>query len=184
MAAPRDTRRLTLLALYQLDARGGALDAEALAEASADVDVLEDDIDGSRFVPGGVTFSERDRRKAAEIALAAWADRAAADEATVAVAPEWPAHRQAAIDRAILRLAHHELVASLAPPRVVINEAVELAKVFSTEKSPAFINGVLGKLVTIIPAAVKALANAPLAGADPADALDPASVIDAANGTA
>jgi N utilization substance protein B len=47
------------------------------------------------------------------------------------------------LDRAILRLAMHELRTGDTPPKVVINEAVELAKKFSSEGSGAFVNGIL-----------------------------------------
>ncbi len=61
------------------------------------------------------------------------------------IAPEWPIEQIARIDRNILRLALHELMkAQDAPPKVVINEAVELAKAFGGENSSKFINGVLG----------------------------------------
>ena len=60
--------------------------------------------------------------------------------------PRWPAHRQPAVDRAILRLACYELRQEGSQPKVVINEAVEMAKRFSTEKSAAFVNGILGKV--------------------------------------
>jgi len=55
----------------------------------------------------------------------------------------WRFERLAAIDRAILRLAIHEMTASDTPPKVVLNEAVELAKKFSSDESGAFVNGVL-----------------------------------------
>ena len=55
----------------------------------------------------------------------------------------WRFERLAAIDRAILRLAIHEMSAADTPPKVVLNEAVELAKKFSSEESGAFVNGVL-----------------------------------------
>ena len=56
----------------------------------------------------------------------------------------WRFERLSAIDRAILRLAIHEMSSSDTPPKVVLNEAVELAKKFSSEESGAFVNGVLG----------------------------------------
>jgi len=60
-------------------------------------------------------------------------------------APEWPIKQINKIDLAILRLAVWELVISRKePPKVIIDEAVELAKTYGSEKSPAFINGVLG----------------------------------------
>jgi transcription antitermination protein NusB len=55
----------------------------------------------------------------------------------------WRFERLAAIDRAILRLAIHEMSSEDTPPKVVLNEAVELAKKFSSEESGAFVNGVL-----------------------------------------
>lgn len=58
-------------------------------------------------------------------------------------AENWKFERLAAIDRAILRLAVHELRGSETPPKVVLNEAVEMAKKFSNQESGAFVNGVL-----------------------------------------
>lgn len=55
----------------------------------------------------------------------------------------WRFERLSAIDRAILRLAIHEMSSSDTPPKVVLNEAVELAKKFSSQESGAFVNGVL-----------------------------------------
>ena len=61
-------------------------------------------------------------------------------------APEWPVEQLAIIDRNVLRLALFEIGSSTAdtPPKVVINEAVELAKRFGSDNSPRFVNGVLG----------------------------------------
>jgi len=58
-----------------------------------------------------------------------------------------PIDQIATIDRNILRLAVYELIFdSNTPPKVAINEAVELAKTFGSESSPRFVNGVLGSL--------------------------------------
>lgn len=60
-------------------------------------------------------------------------------------APEWPLDQIAAIDRAVLRLGIYEVVYSDdVPPKVAINEAVEIAKHFGGENSGSFVNGVLG----------------------------------------
>jgi len=61
-------------------------------------------------------------------------------------APEWPVDQLAIIDRNVLRLALFEIGCRDAdtPPKVVINEAVELAKRFGSDNSPRFVNGVLG----------------------------------------
>jgi N utilization substance protein B len=65
------------------------------------------------------------------------------DEIIVKHAENWRFERLAAIDRAILRLAIHELRATDTPPKVVLNEAIELAKKFSSEDSGSFVNGIL-----------------------------------------
>lgn len=64
------------------------------------------------------------------------------------VAPEWPIKQISAIDRAILRMSVYELenLSDQVPPKVVINEAVELAKSFGSDNSSKFINGVLGTI--------------------------------------
>ena len=67
----------------------------------------------------------------------------ALDELIVKHAENWRFERLAAIDRAILRLAIYELRATDTPPKVVLNEAVDLAKKFSSEDSGAFVNGIL-----------------------------------------
>lgn len=62
-------------------------------------------------------------------------------------APEWPLEQVAVIDRNILRMALWEFAASdKTPMKVAINEAVELAKVFGSDSTPRFVNGVLGSL--------------------------------------
>lgn len=62
-------------------------------------------------------------------------------------APEWPLDKIAKIDLAILRLAVWEMSEKSAPPKVIIDEAVELAKTYGNEHSAKFINGVLGTIL-------------------------------------
>lgn len=70
------------------------------------------------------------------------------DKVIAAYAPEWPLNQIAAIDRNILRMATWEFaVQRETPVKVVINEAVELAKTFGSDSAPRFVNGVLGSLV-------------------------------------
>ncbi|MDO4611815.1 MAG: transcription antitermination factor NusB [Candidatus Saccharibacteria bacterium] len=68
------------------------------------------------------------------------------DKALQPMAPEWPIETISAIDRNVLRMGLYELseCRDLVPPKVAINEAVELAKAFGSENSSRFINGVLG----------------------------------------
>ncbi|MDR3574928.1 MAG: transcription antitermination factor NusB [Anaerolineaceae bacterium] len=62
-------------------------------------------------------------------------------------APEWPLDQVAVIDRNILRIALWEFaVAGCTPVKVAINEAIELSKLFGSDSTPRFVNGVLGSL--------------------------------------
>lgn len=64
-------------------------------------------------------------------------------------APEWPIDQIAAVDRTVLRLGIYELLFGNheeVPPKVAINEAIELAKTFGGESSSRFVNGVLGTI--------------------------------------
>ena len=71
------------------------------------------------------------------------------DNKIKAAAPEFPIEKINRTDLAILRLAVYELLISkTAPKNVIIDEAIELAKEFGGESSPAFVNGALGKLTT------------------------------------
>lgn len=64
------------------------------------------------------------------------------------IAPEWPIDQIARMDRIILRIGAYELLfGEGVPPKVVINEAVELAKAFGGENSSKFVNGVLGTVL-------------------------------------
>ncbi len=70
------------------------------------------------------------------------------DAALQPVAPEWPIDQIARMDRLVLRLGLYELLHEPSvPPKVVINEAVELAKAFGGENSSKFVNGVLGTVL-------------------------------------
>lgn len=132
MTASRDIRRCAVQAMYQMDAQRGSQEPtremllESLAESAGD---------------------SRTHSEGLALALRAWARRDEADQAIATLAPDWPTHRQPVIDRNILRLGYHEIVSGDAPPKVAINEAVELAREFSTDKSPAFVNGLLDKIM-------------------------------------
>jgi transcription antitermination protein NusB len=70
------------------------------------------------------------------------------DRVIAKYAPEWPMDQVAAIDRNILRMACWEFAVSRETPvKVAINEAVELAKLFGSDSTARFVNGVLGTLV-------------------------------------
>lgn len=70
------------------------------------------------------------------------------DDAIQGASPRWKVYRMSSVDRNVLRIAVYELLfeAANVPPRVVINEAIEIGKMFGTTESGAFINGVLDQL--------------------------------------
>lgn len=129
MPSPGDIRRLAFQLLFQLDAQSGKdLDQVRL--------LLDEEKD----------LTHAQRQEVFDLARGAYEHRAQADAEFHALAPGWPAHRQAAVDRAILRLAHYELSCARAEGPVIIDQAVSLAREFSTEKSPAFVNALLDKV--------------------------------------
>jgi len=134
-APPREIRRLAFQTLFQFDVSGAA-------EGDAAHEMVEQ-INQSADRP----LSPRDVRRALELALGAYRDRREADALVSELAPTWPAHRQPAVDRAIMRLAIHEMTSGHVGPKIAVNEAVELAKRYSTERSPSFVNGVLDKVL-------------------------------------
>ena len=87
------------------------------------------------------------REEAIPIAQAAWDQRSVADRWVERVAPDWPTHRQPPVDRNVLRLSTWELLNTKTPPKVVIDEAIEMAKHFSTQQAASFVNAVMDKIV-------------------------------------
>lgn len=87
------------------------------------------------------------RQQALAFAAGAWEQRQATDRWVERVAPQWPTYRQPPVDRNLLRLAVWEMINTTTPPRVVIDEAIELAKRYSTEQSASFVNGVLDAIL-------------------------------------
>jgi len=119
-------RELAMQGLYQLDVRG--VDS---------LDLLTD-----FFVENeGDTVT---RRLASEWTAGTWQNLADCDELISASTIKWRLSRLPPVDRNILRLAVYQLkFCPDIPPRVVINEAIELAKKFGSDKSGSFVNGVL-----------------------------------------
>jgi N utilization substance protein B len=86
--------------------------------------------------PGALAFAK-------ELVCGTMAARESIDAQIAAHARNWRLQRMAAVDRNLLRLAVYELLRTDTPAEVVINEAVELAHDFGSERSSAFVNGVL-----------------------------------------
>lgn len=129
MYRKRKTRELTMQILFSWDAQGGP-------EPEIARQVVEDGTEDVEL-----------RTDAMDMARQAWEQVATTDAWVEKLAPKWPPRRQPGVDRALLRMAAWELINTPTPPKVVIAEAIELAKQFSTEQSAAFINGVLDSLL-------------------------------------
>jgi transcription antitermination factor NusB len=120
-------RELAMQALYQLDVQGSDLLERLPAEFFA---LSENDA--------------RTRQLAQQWTAGTWGNVAQCDEFIASAAIRWQFSRLSPVDRSILRLSVYQLrFCPDIPPKVVINEAIELAKRFSTEKSGPFVNGVL-----------------------------------------
>ncbi|MER3455550.1 MAG: transcription antitermination factor NusB [candidate division GAL15 bacterium] len=91
-------------------------------------------------------WSEEDWRFLVQLSRGAWEGRAEADALIERFSEGWPVDRLARVDLCILRMALYELLHFDTPPSVVINEAVRLAKRYSTEHSGRFVNGILGRV--------------------------------------
>lgn len=133
MSARSKARKRALDVLYAADAR--RVDP---------LDVLVERIDSAEAAPLG---------EYAEVLVRGYAAHASRiDDLLSEHAQGWTLDRMPAVDRAILRIAVYELVYSAdVPAAVAIDEAVELAKLLSTDNSPRFINGVLGQILAIAP---------------------------------
>ena len=84
--------------------------------------------------------------RALHLAEATVAACAGLDAALAGAADRWRLERLAVVDRNVLRLATLELEAAATPPKVVIDEAVRLARWFGGPRSPAFVNGLLDRI--------------------------------------
>lgn len=134
MASNRHLGRIIALqTLYEQDFRLSAEDTKFDLEAALKRNInryksmVEDTPFVERMVRGVVKHSEE------------------LDKVLQPIAPEWPIDQIARMDRVILRMGLYELThESATPPKVVINEAVELAKAFGGDNSSKFVNGVLG----------------------------------------
>ena len=86
---------------------------------------------------------------ARQLVLGVLKHRPSLDELISEIATDWPLEQMAIVDRNILRIAMFEItVDGQTPVKVAINEAVELAKLFGSDSSRRFVNGVLGTLVS------------------------------------
>lgn len=128
------TRRRTRAAVLQILYEADAVDHDTAK-------ILANRMEEARLSPSAEDF-------AASLIEGILANRQAIDNTISGFAPSWPLDQMAIVDRNILRMAIYEIMISEETPhKVAINEAVELAKVFGSESSPKFVNGVLGSVM-------------------------------------
>ncbi len=135
MASNRHLGRIVAMqTLYEYDFRGGAAAKVNLQEIlDRNLGEFSDSIEDTDFVR--------------DIVSNVIAKQDEIDSVIGPAAPEWPVEQIAKIDKVILRVGIYELMLKReVPPKVAINEAVELAKAFGGENSSKFVNGVLGTI--------------------------------------
>jgi N utilization substance protein B len=129
MGLRRKARVIALQVLYEVDSVGHEME-RALAPFLADGRLNEENAVFARHLTGGVLENREE-----------------IDGYIKKFATAWPLEQISVVDRNILRLAIFEiLLDNSVPIKVAINEAVELAKLFGSENSPRFVNGVLGSV--------------------------------------
>ena len=129
----RKTRVVALQVLHEIDAVG-----------RDPVTVLESRLTEEPFSSAAVDFARH-------LVHGVLENREEIDKTISRFAPSWPLSQMAMVDRNILRIAIYEMALSDdTPPKVAINEAVELAKVFGSDSSPRFVNGVLGSVMKTV----------------------------------
>lgn len=120
-------RKIAMQALFQADAAGAVIE-----------DALGELIENEGYKEDTASFAKA-------LATGAWEKRKDSDKVITGLSKDWPIQRMGKVDLSILRLALFELNHEEDTPKsVVINEAVELAKKFSTPEAARFINGILG----------------------------------------
>lgn len=124
-------RTVAMQALFEWDFNHGQKDLKAIVDHA-----LEEFAPGAEDPSFAWTLASGVEKNVAEI-----------DKIIVETAPEWPLEQITAVDRNVLRVGIYELMfLKDVPPKVAINEAVEMGKVFGGESSGKFVNGVLGTL--------------------------------------
>jgi N utilization substance protein B len=136
-------REVALQVLYAIDLSDAWADPES---APATLGVFDRVTENFEVPESAVDFAR-------ELVMAVVEATSALDEILGLHARNWRVSRMAAVDRNILRLAVHELRDTQTPVAVVIDEAVDLARRFGSDSSPAFVNGILDAVAREVRAA-------------------------------
>lgn len=140
--AKREARILALQVLYESDTarhQAGEVLQRHLRECAADPNS-----------PAGESVT---RDYAIRLVSGIVTNLAELDSLLAQCAPDFPVSNLSPIDRNILRVALYEMRAGLAPVRVAVNEAIEIARQYGSDSSPRFVNGALGAAVAKLQAA-------------------------------
>jgi N utilization substance protein B len=136
----RLARELALQSLYQIE-----MNEVTVIEAIANVIEEAQNDDESELVQTKDTIAANEIQELVDGTLA---HKESIDELLNEYLKGWKMDRLSRVDREILRLASYEMLyRDDVPPKVVVNEAIELSKHFGTEESGKFVNGVLGKII-------------------------------------
>ena len=131
--ARRKTRVVSLQVLYETDSVGHDVE-QVLQGRTEDAGLSGPSVEFAKDLVHGVL-----------------ANRKEIDKIVSGFAPSWPIDQMAIVDRNILRIAVFEIViGKTSPPKVAINEAVELAKAYGSDSSSKFVNGVLGSVMETV----------------------------------
>jgi N utilization substance protein B len=135
----RKAREIALQVLYGLDTQGGELrDAIALFWAN--------------FDNASEEMSDEVKKFSDELVEGAWKNRREIDKLISGNSENWTIGRMSRVDKSILRMAVYELLfCPDIPPKVTLNEAIDLGKIYGSENSGSFINGILDALYEKLP---------------------------------
>jgi transcription antitermination protein NusB len=143
MSKRHDSRKILMQSMYELDMNGLLLSG---------YDVLKESIDrviSILYSDSAFALAENDKNFLNELSKAVYERISILDDIIVKAAPEWPLEKISTVDRNILRIGLCELIFHEklnVPPKVAIDEAIEIAKEFGGESSGKFVNGVLGSV--------------------------------------
>ncbi|MCE5250041.1 transcription antitermination factor NusB [bacterium] len=146
MASRRKAREAILRALYMSESRGISIDAafHEMTEIDIDIETLADDKESQELKPFSLGLDERQKEFALLLAHRIVDSQDHLNDLIKPVLINWDFSRISRIDRIILWIALAEMTYMPDIPLTVsINEAIELARKYSSEKSPSFINGIL-----------------------------------------
>lgn len=141
----RLARELAIQCLYQIEMNDGVTPQDALKMA---IEEAMNDNEAGLQINRELKQEPASTGYVEELVLNTVKHRAEIDRILAQFLQGWQMDRLSRVDREVLRLATYEMIYSdAAPPKVVVNEAIELAKFFGSDESGKFVNGVLGKML-------------------------------------